>query len=254
MGQVTARIAAAVQFEPTLLETSKNVNEAVGLAFEAAAKGARIIVLPELCTSGRALRNARDASRCAQEKDGYQTQAFVPVAQRFGCHIVFGYPETFDGMLYNSAAVVGPSGLICNARKHNLHGYDHLWATAAESIAPVAVTALDGRLGVLLCGDVSNNYRESYKFHRDNERFYRPGSVDTICLLTNWSSSYEYPDSAWLGLAESTHANVIVSNRVGDERDLRFKGGSCIIDRNLNVWTHGSSFNETAVVGGALIM
>lgn len=254
MLNAAARIGAAIQFNPTLGEVLKNLDEAVRLAFEAAAKGARIIVLPELCTSGRAMRNGREAARYAQEKSGYQTQAFIPIAQRFNCHIVFGYPETCEGKLYNSAAVVGPNGLSGNARKHNLYGYDHLWATSGETMAPVVSTALDGRLGVLVCGDVANNYRESYKFHKDNERFYRPGSVDTICLLTNWGSDYEYPDRSWVDLAESTHANVIVSNRIGGERDLLFKGGSCVIDRCLNVWTNGSSFNEAAVVGGTLIL
>jgi hypothetical protein len=45
-----------------------------------------------------------------------------------------------------------------------------------------------------------------------------------------------------------------VSNRVGKERDLSFKGGSCVVDRNKKVWTHGSSFTEAAVVGGAVIL
>jgi predicted amidohydrolase len=47
---------------------------------------------------------------------------------------------------------------------------------------------------------------------------------------------------------------VIVSNRVGKERDLTFKGGSAIIDRNGRIWTNGSSFTETAVVGGLVLL
>jgi len=55
-------------------------------------------------------------------------------------------------------------------------------------------------------------------------------------------------------LAEETSANVVVSNRVGAERDLKFKGGSAVIDRNRKVYTNGSSFTEAAVVGGLVIL
>lgn len=246
-------IVAAVQFKPEILKVEDNLRTAQQMAFEAAGKGASLVVLPELCTSGYVLENVREASSCAQTKDGFQTEAFLPIAQRFNAHIVFGYVELHEGKLYNSAAVVGPQGLVGNCRKHNLWGSDNLWAESAEDLHPV-ITTRAGRTGVLICRDVMNNYRDTYKFYKSESRFYRKGSVDTVALLTNWGSDYGYPDSSWVELAEETGANVVVSNRVGKERDLNFKGGSCIIDRSKKVWTHGSSFTEAAVVGGCVIL
>jgi N-carbamoylputrescine amidase len=246
-------IVAAVQFNPVLLDVYANLKTAQQMAFEAAAKGASLVVLPELCTSGYVLENKREAADCAQEKDGFQTEAFVSIARRFNTHIVFGYVEHAAGKLYNSAAIVGPGGLVANCQKHNLWGSDNLWAESAESLHPI-VTTRAGRLGVLICRDVMNNYRDTYKFYKAESRFYKAGSVDTIALLTNWGSDYGYPDSSWVELAEETNANVVVSNRVGKERDLEFKGGSCIVDRNKKVWTHGSSFTEAAVVGGSVVL
>jgi predicted amidohydrolase len=72
--------------------------------------------------------------------------------------------------------------------------------------------------------------------------------------LTNWGEGFGYPDSSWVELCEQTGSNVIVSNRIGKERDLKFKGGSCVIDRNRKIWTHGSSFTEAAVVGGIVVL
>ena len=239
-------IVAAVQFAPVLFDVERNLAVATQLTYEAAAKGARVIVLPELCTSGFVMREAREALECVQERDGYQTQAFVPIAQSFGCNIVFGYPELRDGKLFNSAAVVGPSGLIANSQKSNLWGPDHVWAEPSDGLHPVVVTPV-GRLGVLICRDAMNRFRESYAFYRPGQRFYNKGSVDTIALLTNWSSDYGYPDTSWMELAEETGANVIVSNRTGQERDLTFKGGSAVIDRNRHAYTFGSSFTEAAV-------
>ena len=246
-------VVAAVQFEPKILDVYKNLAVAKQLTFEAAGKGAKVIVLPELCLSGYVLHSQREAATVCQQRTGYQTEAFIPIAKKFNCHIIFGYVELSEGKLYNSAAIVGPSGLVGNSQKHNHWGSDALWATAAETITPVIITPA-GRLGVLICRDAMNNYRQSYKFYKSEQRFYKKGSIDTIALLTNWGSDYGYPDNSWIELAEETSANVIVSNRTGEERDMKYKGGSCIIDRNCKVWTHGSSFSEHAVVGGIALL
>lgn len=244
-------IVAAVQFEPKLLDVRHNLETALEMTYEAAGKGAKIIVLPELCTSGIMIRDIDEAMSVAQEKDGYQTKAFIPISQKFGCHIIFGYPEYNDGLFYNAAAIIGPSGLMGNCQKHNLWGPDNLWAQPSEQLHPVVNTPI-GRLGVLICKDGTNKYRDSYRFYKEKHRFYPRGSIDTIALLTNWGAGYGYPDSSWVDLCESTGANIIVSNRIGKERDMKFKGGSCVIDRHRKIWTHGSSFTDPCVVGGVL--
>ena len=246
-------IVAAVQYQPVLLAVRANMVTAQQLTFEAAAKGARVVVLPETCMSGFVIESPREACDVAQERGGYQTQGFIDICQRFNCHVVFGYVELCDGKLYNSAAVVGPCGLEANTQKHNLWGSDNLWAQPSEALNPIVFTEA-GRLGVLICRDATNRYRESYRHYQPGHRFYRRGSVDTIALLTNWGGGYGYPDSAWVELVEDTRANVIVSNRVGQERDLDFKGGSCVIDRDRRVWTNGSNFHESAVVGGVVLV
>jgi N-carbamoylputrescine amidase len=250
---VKTSIVASVQFEPKLLNVEHNLSTALKLTFEAAAKGARVIVLPELCIGGNVFDDSREALECAQTRDGYQTEAFAPIARKFNCHIIFGYVELNDNKLYNSAAIVGPSGYVGNAQKHNLWGRDNIWATASDAMAPLIVTEV-GRLGALICRDGSNKYRESYQFFNKDHRFYHKGSADVIALLTNWGSDYAYPDSGWVDLVESTNANVIVSNRVGTERDMEYKGGSCVISRDKYVWTNGSNFTSEAVVGGVVLL
>lgn len=258
MGPIVTAVApvatvAAVQFEPKLLHVEQNIAVAQQLVFEAAAKGASVIVLPELCTGGYAFGSKREALEAAQTKDGYQTQAFLPIAQRFGCHVVFGYVELCENGLYNSAAVVGPCGLEGNFQKHNLWGSDNMWAQPSEQ-GPQRVLTRAGRLGVLVCKDLKNNYRESYYAYNPRHKFYRKGDVDTIALLTNWGSAYAYPDSGWVDLVEETRANLIVSNRIGEEGDVKFKGGSAVIDRERRIYTNGSSFTTEAVVGGVVIL
>lgn len=248
-----APVVAAVQFKPKHLDVNANLKTAQQMAFEAAAKGASVIVLPELCMSGYVLENKKEAASCAQTRNGFQTEALLPIAKKYNAHIVLGYVELCEGKLYNSAVIIGPQGLVGNCQKHNLWGSDNLWAESADTLHPVINTRA-GRLGVLICRDVMNNYRESYKHFNSDFKFYRKGSVDTIALLTNWGSDYGYPDSSWVELSEETDTNVIVSNRIGKEKDMNFKGGSVIIDRNRKIWTNGSSFTEAAVVGGLVVL
>lgn len=251
MYNVGSTIVAAVQFGPELFNVQKNLATATQLAFEAAAKGAKIIVLPELCISGFTLKNTREAMDCAQDRNGYQTEAFLVLAQKFNCYIVFGYVELLDGKLYNSAACVGPQGLEANFQKHNLWGSDNLWAQPSEQHCPIVVTPY-GRLGALICRDVMNNYRKSYQFYKPSERFYKRGSVDILAIPTNWGSGFEYPETDWVELVEETRAHAIVANRVGKEDKMKFKGGSCIINNDRRIWTNGSSFTSDAIVGGII--
>lgn len=247
------QVVAAVQFEPKLGRVQENLATALELTFEAAGKGAKLIVLPETCIGGYNLHSPEEALQVAQTRDGYQTCAFQGITRKFECYVVFGYTELFEGKFYNSAAIVGPGGLMGNAQKHNLYGSDNLWAQPSEAPAPCVITPA-GRLGVLVCRDASNRFRESYVFHQPGQRFYKPGTVDTIALLTNWGAAFGYPDNAWVELVEETRANVVVSNRVGVERDMSYKGGSCVIDRDRRIWTNGSSFTEAAVVGGVVVL
>ena len=247
------QVVAAVQFDPQLMDVRGNLATALQLTFEACSKGARLVVLPELCIGGYVLNGQREAMQVAQTRDGYQTQAFMDITNRFNAHVVFGYTELREGKLYNSAAIVGPQGLVGNAQKHNCFGSDNLWAQPSEAPVPVVITPA-GRLGVLICRDISNQYRESYAFYQPGKKWYRPGDVDTIACPVNWGSAFGFPDSAWVELTESTRANVVIANRVGKERDMSYKGGSAIIDRERRIWTHGSSFTEAAVVGGVVVL
>lgn len=244
-------IVSAIQTSPVLGDVTRNLKNAIMLAFEAANKGARIIVLPELCTSGYGMRSKREAAALSQTKNGYQTQKFISLAKSTSSYIIFGYVEAQNSKLYNSAACVTPDGKIYNYQKHNLWGNDYLWASPSEALFE-SITTPYGKLGTLICRDASNNYRQSYKLYNSDYRFYTKGSVDILALLTNWGDAFGYPDSAWVDLSESLNANVIVSNRVGSDQNINFKGGSCVIDRTQNIYTYGSSFTDECVVGGVI--
>lgn len=244
-------LVSCVQFNPKLLDVENNLKVAYALTYEAARKGSRIIVLPELSFSGFSLQNKNEATQCSQDMHGYQTILFEELTRKFNCWIVFGYVEFYNGQLFNSAAILGPRGLVGNVRKHNLWGSDVLWATASEESFRTHTTPY-GRLGVLICRDAKNNYRESYKYYDVGSRYYRKGDVDIIALPTNCRCDV-FPNVEWVELAEQTSTNVLVSNRVGKENNMIFHGGSCIIDKNLQVLSQEQTqLQDNIIVGGEI--
>ena len=248
--QRSPKIVAAIQFSPGSLQIEENLCAAQALAFEAASKGARIITFPELCLCEDDITDRRMASEYSQCIDGYQTEMFLPICEKFNCHVVFGYVELHDNKLYNSAVIVGPSGAVGNTRKHNLHGTDYFWADQCDDLMPTVLTT-EGRLGVLLSRDAKNCYRKSYKHYNEDNRFYQKNCVDIIALLTCCDDT-THPSSEWMELAESVATNVIVANTIGEKAGVRVGGGSCVISRDLNVWTHGARFIGSTIVGGVL--
>lgn len=245
-------VAASVQFEPLFGAPQRNLDVVTQLAFQAAVQGARLIVFPELSMSGYVLKDVHEASMHAQTSDGYQTQALHEVACALNAYIAFGYVELCEGKLYNAAALVGPMGLMGNVRKNNLRGSDFLWASPGQSSFPVVVTPF-GRLGMLICKDASNVPRPSQPMVENNVKFYPKMSVDTVLLMTAGATNTTGPDAEWVNLAESLNCNAVVAGRVGTEHDIKFTGGSCIIDRSLKVWREGSKFADADVVGGKLL-
>lgn len=243
-------VVASVQFDPVAGAVQANLQMALQYAFEAAVKGAKIVVLPELCVSGADLTE-RSAIQSSQVADGYQTNLFVPLCRRYNMLVVFGYPELSEGCLYNSAALVGPAGLIGNARKKCLEGFDFLWARPGDDTLSPVVVHEGIRVGALVSHDVRNARRESYAWSKFSGPFYRKGMVDLICVPCAWQEGTKFPDSRWVNLAEQVNCNVAISNQIFAPGGPGMTGGgSCIVDRNLKIWSYGSSLTAPAVVGG----
>lgn len=245
-------VSAAIQMSPTVGDVKSNIEKATELTLEAARKHARIIVLPELCTSGHTLRSHDEAMLCAQRVNGVQTQIFSKIAKSFNAYIAFGYVERRGDALFNSQCLVANDGdIVANYAKYNLWGSDFMWATPGVDFPPIVKTKLCS-IGLLVCRDIINHQRQSSDDYDAQLRFYRPNSVDVVALSSNWGDGFGFPDVTWMEFVESVKCNLIVSNRHGDDRDMDFKGASAVIDRRMRVHTNGLVFNDDCVVGGVI--
>jgi predicted amidohydrolase len=151
-GSLLVRVAVA-QLGPVLGDLEGNRARASKAIEEAASGGARLVVLPELCTSGYAFTGVDEARGLAERLDGATVSGWHELAARHELVVVGGLCELDDeGELRNTAVVVDPDGLRAAYRKTHLWDREKLVFTEGDAPPPV-VDTLAGRIGVAICYD-----------------------------------------------------------------------------------------------------
>jgi len=148
-----------VQFAATQ-DTRANRAAATGAVRAAAARGARLVVLPEATMAGFG-SPATDLAALAEPLDGPFVVALHEVAAESGATVVAGtFEPAGERRVYNTVVIVGPGGLLGSYRK--VHLYDALGWCESERVeagetdaSNVPVVDVDGfSLGVLTCYDL----------------------------------------------------------------------------------------------------
>src|SRR5690349_21270499 len=102
---------SCIQFEPQIGAVAANIARASDLVRAAATEGSRLIVLPELASTGYVFESRAEAAALAEAvPDGPTTRAWAALAAELGVHIVAGIAESAVDALFNAAVIVGPEG------------------------------------------------------------------------------------------------------------------------------------------------
>jgi predicted amidohydrolase len=212
---------AAIQFEPRLGAKAENLARLLDLVETAARGGARLIVLPEMATTGYCWYDREEIRPHVEAIPGPTTARFAQLAARYGCYIVVGMPEVAlrTGIFYNSAALLGPAGLVGVYRKTHSYASDMKWAKDGDLGLPVWETEL-GRIGIMICMDAG---------YFEPARLLALGGADVLCFPTNWLGE-KSPGPAWMARAYENGCYLVGANRYGLERGVQFSGGSCVLD------------------------
>ncbi|NVZ24552.1 hydratase [Pseudomonas gingeri] len=218
---------AAVQMEPRVGCKAHNLEVSLRLIDEAASAGARVVVLPELASSGYVFSSREEAFDLAEPVPaGTSTQAWTDIARQRDIYVIAGLVERVGNKLYNSAVMVGPQGYVGTYRKLHLWGDEHLYFEAGDLGLPVFHTPF-GRLAMIICYD--GWFPEVY-------RLLAMQGADIVCMPTNWVPMAGQRDDAMImantlamANAHANSLNIICANRVGTERGQRFIGNSLIV-------------------------
>lgn len=140
---------AAVQMDCQVGEVAANLAQAAYWVEQAAAQGARLVLLPELMPSGYQLDEALWES--AEPMEGRTVQTLQALAQRCSVYVGTTFLEARDEDFYNTFVLVTPrgeiAGRVCKTPPASLEAYFY---RSGHGESHVIETEL-GRIGVGIC-------------------------------------------------------------------------------------------------------
>ena len=146
---------STIQFEPTMFEKERNIATLLEMCESAALDGARLIVTPEMGTTGYCWYDRDEVAPEVEPIPGPTTARFHEIAKRHDCYIVVGLPEIDEvtGLYYNSAALIGPGGIVGKHRKSHPYIAEPKWAASGNEAHAVFDTPI-GRIAIVICMDL----------------------------------------------------------------------------------------------------
>ncbi len=211
---------ATIQFEPSLFAKEDNIKSLMNLVGKAAIGGARLIVTPEMGTTGYCWLDREEVAPYVETVPGATTDLFHALAAKHNCYIVVGMPEVDPAtdLYYNTAVLIGPAGVIGRHRKTHSYISEPKWAAPGDLGHEVYETEL-GRIALLICMDIH---------FIETARLVKIGGAQIICHISNWLAE-RAPAPYWISRAVENGCYLIESNRWGMERTVQFSGASCVI-------------------------
>ena len=213
---------AGVQMDVSLGQVDANLEKMAAFLRKTAHEGAVLTVFPECAATGYCFKDFAEARSVASTVPGPVTDGIVRACKAVGSFAVFGMVELDGDRLFNSAVLVGPSGVVGCYRKVHLPflGLDQL---STPGDRPFEVySASDLRVGMNICYDAA---------FPEAARSLALLGADVIVLPTNWPPGSECTAACCINArALENGVFYLAVNRVGTERGFRFIGRSRACD------------------------
>ncbi len=227
---------AGVQMDVTLGDPDGNRGRMAERFVAARRQGADLVVFPECAVTGYCFDSRAEAMPHAESLDGPSLRFFADLCRTNGGVAAFGFLEADGDRLFNSAALVGPAGLIASYRKVHLPylGVDRFLDFGDR---PFAVhEAAGARIGLNICYD--SGFPEP-------SRVLALAGADLVVLPTNWPNGAELIAEHAIPTRAMENAIFYAAvNRVGTERGFRFIGRSRICAPTGRTLAVGSADDE----------
>lgn len=202
--------------------------DALAAVRAAAAGGARLVVLPELASSGYVFASRAEAQAAATPADGDVVGALADLSGELDVVLVAGWAEAAPGGPYNSAVVLERGRVLGVYRKVHLWG-DEPGCFTPGGDPPLVVDTRLGRVAVMICYDLE---------FPEWVRLARQRGADVVVAPVNWPLLDRPADQPPLELlrAQATagayRIPIVVADRAGRERGVDWIGGSCVVGRD----------------------
>jgi predicted amidohydrolase len=219
---------ACVQLAPVLGDAASSLARAEAGVRAAAERGAGIVVLPELASSGYVFEGPAELESAAEPLDGPFVSRLTELAAQLRIVIVSGFAERdASGDVFNSAVLVDAGGIRATYRKAHLWNTEKTAGFVAGTTRPPVVDTAFGRIGLMVCYDLE---------FAEWVRMVALDGAELLCAPVNWPL-YPRPEGERPGeiIRVQTDAAVnrmfiAVADRTGRERGQDWLGGTVIVD------------------------
>lgn len=191
------------QYDPVFGEVALNLDQVEAKLEQAETD---LLVLPEFCASGYQFTSQEEVRKLAEPvPDGSTTKRLLDIAKKCRMVIVAGLPEQAGSAIYNSAAVVGPSGFIGCYRKTHLFFEETLFFTPGDTGFQVWDIG-PAKIGVMICFDW---------YYPESARTLALKGAEILCHPSNLVLP-NCPDSMPVRCLEN-RVFAVTCNRIGSE-------------------------------------
>ena len=214
-------LVAALQYRPPKGRPDEARDALAAYAREAGRAGCKLLVCPEMATSGYVWPDADALRPHAEPADGATYAALAPIAKEHGLWIVCGYPERDGDALYNSALVIGSGGqLVTSYRKVALYVADLTWARAGTE-RPLVRTEF-GLMAPGICMDLNDwGYTAMLRRHQP----------DVVAFCTNWVDQGDRVEWYWAEQLAGYRGLFVAADTWGVDEHVAFYGRSAVMKR-----------------------
>ena len=215
---------ASIQMDCILNDKEANLNRAGALIEDAVKKGAQLVVLPELFNTG--YRVEEYDTVLAEPIPGAATQWMHQLAEKHHIYIAGAIIESGEnGILYDTAVVVGPEGFKGKHRKMHLWGGEDKRFGKGEQLDVIQLSFC--KIGLLICYEIGFPEMARIQVHK---------GADILIYTSAFGRARYYAwDTASRSRALENGAFVIASNRCGQDKDSTFGGLSRIVGPDTTI-------------------
>jgi predicted amidohydrolase len=180
-----------------------------------------------------------EAVPSAEPIPGPSTERIAAACRELGVHAVVGLLEKDGGNCYNTSVLAGPAGIIGKYRKLHLPyvGVDRF--VNRGDLPPQVYDTPLGRIGLCICYDLD---------FPEEARVLALMGAELIVAISNWPEGVEFaPKYLVHARARENMVNLAAINRVGEERGVRFIGGSKCVDCRGDLVAEGKPYEEDLI-------
>lgn len=221
---------STVNFHPEWGCKEENLNRMLGIIEACAAEGANLIVFPEMALTGydeeltEVPFKEKMQYKNAETVPGASSNKVAELTKKLKVYTVFGMPELDKedkNVIYNSACVCGPEGVIGSYQKIHLPYPEFHWATRGKT--PFMFDTPWGPVGVAICYD-------SYQFPELTRYYAAKGCrINLNCTAYAKCHGDQIARLTMEAYASINEMFIVSSNLVGVDLSNDFWGGSSIV-------------------------